>query len=143
MAGKVIGLVSTFGSNFLQSGNVQFLDVTNVPGVASNDPSALDHGLPSHLAVTFDPVSGGLYAGPQFSTNPSVQTDPTTGAPIPVNPGALGPVANFQGTGLLDIKYIPGPGRQTATSGSGEAIITIQGLINTTGATYALAKPIN
>ncbi len=49
VAGQVTGLMSVFAANILQSGSVLFAEMTNVPGVASNDPSALDHGLPSQL----------------------------------------------------------------------------------------------
>jgi hypothetical protein len=143
VAGQVIGLVSAFPANYLNSSSYLIMDVTNVPGVASNDPKALDRGLPSHLAWRWDPVSGGAYASPQFATNPPVQTNPVSGAPVPLIEGSLGAVANFQGTGLLDIKYIPDPRPRSGTSGSGVAIVTMQGLINTTGATYSLAKPIN
>jgi hypothetical protein len=142
-AGQITGLISAFPANFLQSSNNAFMDVTNLSGVASNDPSTLDHGLPSRLAWFWDPVSGGIYSSPQFTTTPSVQTDPITGATVPLNEQSLGPVANFQGTGQLDIKYLPDRRPQPGTSGSGVAIVTIQGLFNTTGATYALAKAIN
>jgi hypothetical protein len=144
MAGRVAGLATLYPSNVLQSGNSIFLDLTNATGVASNDPTALDHGLPSHLAFHFDPVSGGAYSGPQFASNPSIQTDPISGAPIAVNEAALGPVGSFVGGGFVDIKYIPdAPHAGPHSLGSGQAIVTIQGVINTTGATYSLAKPIN
>jgi hypothetical protein len=143
IAGQVVGLISTFPANFLQSSSNAFLDVTNLPGVASNDPNALDHGLPSRLAWSWDPVSGGVYSSPQFATTPPVQTDPATGAAIPLNEQALGAVAFFQGSGRLDIRYRPDPHPTPGTSGSGVAVVTIQGLINTTGATNSLAKSIN
>jgi hypothetical protein len=143
VAGLVTGLVSTFSQNFLQSSSYQIFDVTNVRGVASNDPSALDHGLPAHLAITWDPVSGGAYATPQFSTTPAVQTDATTGQPVPLMGGSGGAVAYFQGAGLLDIKYAPDAHPRADTRGSGTAVVTIQGLVNTTGATNAIAKQIN
>jgi hypothetical protein len=55
IAGQVTGLMSAFSANVLQSGSVLFSEVSNVPGVASNDPSALDHGLPSQLQFLIDP----------------------------------------------------------------------------------------
>ena len=55
VAGQVAGLFSVFAANVLQSGSVLFAEITNLPGVASNDPSALDHGLPSHLEFTDRP----------------------------------------------------------------------------------------
>jgi hypothetical protein len=143
VAGLVTGLVSTFSQNFLQSSSYQIFDVTNVRGVASNDPRALNHGLPSHLAITWDPVSGGAYATPQFTSTPAVQTDAATGQPVPLMGGSGGAVAYFQGTGLLDIKYAPDAHPRAGTRGSGTAVVTIQGLVNTTGATNAIAKQIN
>ena len=47
VAGQVTGLMSLFAANILQSGSVLFAEMTNVPGVASNDPS----GARSRLAV--------------------------------------------------------------------------------------------
>jgi hypothetical protein len=143
VAGQVIGLVSAFPANFLQSSSYMIMDVTNIPGVASNDPKSLDHGLPAHVAWLWDPVSGGLYASPQFTTNPPVQTDPVTGQPVPLNGRSLGAVGFFNGAGVLDIQYVPDTHPKPGTRGSGQAIVKLQGLINTTGATYSLAKPIN
>ena len=50
-----------------------FAEATNLPGVASNDPSALNHGLPSHLEFLIDPagVSGGIYGTPAYTTTPA------------------------------------------------------------------------
>jgi hypothetical protein len=60
IAGMVVGLEAYFPSNYLQSsGNLMF-DITNLPGVASNDPSALSHGLPSRLAWTLDLAGAGV-----------------------------------------------------------------------------------
>ena len=86
-----------------------FAEVTNVPGVASNDPGALNHGLPSHLAFRIDPagVSGGIYATPQFTTTPPTITNPTTGQALTLNGGSGGAVAFNQGAGIIDIKYRP------------------------------------
>jgi hypothetical protein len=143
VAGMVTGLVSTFPQSFLQSSSYNVFDVTNLPGVASNDPGALDQGLPSHLAIKWDPVSGGTYATPQFTSTPAVQTNAVTGQPFPLLGGSGGAVAYFQGAGLLDIKYVPDAHPRAGTRGSGTAIVTIQALVNTTGATDAIAKQIN
>jgi hypothetical protein len=145
VAGRVAGLTTFYPSNTLSTGNVLFLDATNVPGVASNDPRALDHGMPSHLALAFDAVSGGIYAAPEFITTPPQVTDAVTGAPIVPLPGASGgAVAVFStGTGVLDIKYIPDQHPHPGTLGSGIAIVTVQALINNSGTSYAQAKPIN
>ncbi len=69
IAGQVTGLLSMFSANILQSGSVLFGDVTNVPGIASNDPTALDHGLPSHLEFLLDPngVAVGSAGGNKMS----------------------------------------------------------------------------
>jgi hypothetical protein len=145
VAGMVAGLVTFYPSNTLQTGNALFLDATHEPGVASNDPKALDHGLPSHLALAFDALSGGIYAAPEFITTPAQVTDAATGAPIVPLPGAsAGAVSTFAtGTGVLDIKYIPDPHPRAGTLGSGVAVVTVQALMNNTGASYSQAKPIN
>jgi hypothetical protein len=143
VAGQVIGLVSAFPLSFLNSSSYLIMNVTNLPGVASNDPNAQDHGLPAHLALTPDPTSGGSYAGPQFTSTPPVQTNATTGQPFSLIPGTGGAVDSMNGTGLLDIQYVPDAHPRAKTLGSGKAIVTIQALVNTTGATSAIARQIN
>jgi hypothetical protein len=143
VAGQVIGLVTAFPLSFLNSSSYLMMNVTNVPGVASNDPAALDHGLPSHLAITPDPVSGGVYAGPQFTSTPAVQTNAATGQPFALIPGTGGAIDFLNGTGFLDITYVPDSHPRAGTLGSGKAIVTIQALINSTGATNAIAQQIN
>jgi hypothetical protein len=145
VAGRVTGLSTTFPSNVLSTGNALFLDLTNLPGVASNDPRALDHGLPSHLAFTFDALSGGIYSAPEFQTTPPVETNAVTGAPIfPLLGASGGAVSVFStGTGVVDITYIPDRHPRSGTLGSGVAIVTMQGLINNTGTLYAQNKRIN
>jgi hypothetical protein len=145
VAGQVTGLSTTYPANVLQTGNGLFLDLTNLPGVASNDPKTLDHGLPAHLSFRFDALSGGIYSAPEFATTPPVETDAVTGAPIFPLPGASGGAVSVfsTGTGVVDIKYVPDHRPQAGTSGSGKAIVTIQGLINNTGTLYSLAKQIN
>ena len=145
VAGQVAGLASTFPANTLETGNALFLDLTNQPGVASNDPNSLDHGMPAHLSFTFDALSGGIYSAPEFQTTPAVETDAVTGAPIfPLLGASGGAVSVFStGTGIVDIKYIPNPRPRPGTLGTGVAIVTMQGLINNTGTLYSLAKPIN
>jgi hypothetical protein len=145
VAGQVAGLVSVFASNILQSGSVLFAETTNLPGVASNDPAALDHGLPSHLAFMIDPagVSGGIYSTPQFATTPATIVDPATGQPLTLEGGSGGAVAFNQGAGVLDIKYIPEKGRHAGASQSGKVIVRLQGLNNLTGVLNPLDKAIN
>jgi hypothetical protein len=145
IAGQVTGLLSVFSANVLQSGSVLFAEVTNVPGVASNDPTALNHGLPSHLEFLIDPngVSGGLFSTPSYSTTPATVTDPATGQPLGPIAGNGGAVAFNQGAGIVDITYIPEKGRHAGAIQSGKVIVKIQGLINTTGVLNPIYKGIN
>ncbi len=116
-----------------------------MPGVASNDPSALDHGLPSHLAFQIDPggVSGGVYSTPQFTTTPPTISNPTTGQAISLIGGSGGAVAYNQGAGIIDIKYTPTNRLRSGASQSGTVVVRIQGLINLTGVLNPLYKGIN
>ena len=145
IAGQVTGLLSVFSANILQSGSVLFGDLTNVPGVASNDPTALDHGLPSHLEFMLDPngVTGGVYATPVYSTTPATVTDPATGQPVGPIGGNAGAVANTTGAGLVDIKYSPTAGPHGAVLQSGKVTVRVQGLLNTTGVLNPIYKGIN
>ena len=74
MAGQVAGLLSFFPANALQSGSSLFAEITNLPGVASNDPSMLDHGLPAQVQFIVDPggVTGGLYSTPAYTVTTAV-----------------------------------------------------------------------
>jgi hypothetical protein len=145
VAGQIAGLVSVFTTNVLQSGSVLFAEATNLPGVASNDPTALNHGLPSHLEFLIDPagVSGGMYSTPSFTTTPPTVTDPATRQAIPPLGGSGGAVAFNQGAGVLDIQYLPDQRRGTGASQSGKVIVRIQGLNNLTGVLNPLYKGIN
>jgi hypothetical protein len=145
VAGKVTGLISLFAANILQSGSVLFSEATNVAGVASNDPGALDHGLPSHLAFQIDPggVSGGAYSTPQYTTTPLTITDPATGQPVLLQGGSGGAVAFNQGAGIIDIKYMPNNHLRAGASQSGTVVVRMQGLINLTGVLNPLYKGIN
>jgi hypothetical protein len=145
IAGQVTGLLSVFSANILQSGSVLFGDVTNVPGVASNDPTALDHGLPSHLEFSLDPngVTGGVFATPAYTTTPATVIDPATGKPVESIGGNGGAVANTTGAGLVDIKYSPTAGPHGAVLQSGTVTVRVQGLLNTTGVLNPIYKGIN
>lgn len=139
VAGQVTGLFSYFAANVLQSGTVLFADTTNPPGVLSNDPSMLDHGLPSKLQFTIDPngVSGGIYATPTYTvTTAAGQSSPAAG-------GSGGAVANHSGAGQIDIKYIPTNHLLDDAKQSGTVIVRMQGLINTTGVLNPIYKGIN
>ncbi len=145
VAGQVVAQISLFAANVLQSGTVLFAQATNVPGVASNDPGALDHGLPSHLAFQIDPggVSGGTYSTPAYTTTPPTITDPTTRQALPLEGGSGGAVAFNQGAGIIDIKYEPDNHLRARASQSGTVVVKMQGLINVTGVLNPLYKGIN
>jgi hypothetical protein len=145
VAGKVTGLMSLFAANILQSGTVLFAQVSNAPGVASNDPAALDHGLPSHLEFRIDPggVSGGLYGTPQFTTTPATITSAATGQAISLTGGSGGAVAYNQGAGIVDIQYKPDNRLRAVARQSGTVTVRIQGLNNLTGVLNPLYKGIN
>ncbi len=146
VAGQVAGLVTLFPANVLQSGSSFFLDATNLPGVASNDPQALNHGLPSHLKVILDPTApdGGLGLNPSALTTPPVMTNATTGQAVPLAGSAGGAVSYTQGLGTLDIKYSPDNRLRAGATQSGSVIVRIQGVIKPAGATAnPLYKGIN
>jgi hypothetical protein len=139
VAGNIAGLLSVFTANTLQSGDSLFAEVTNLPGVASNDPTALQYGLPSKLQFTIDPggVSGGIYATPAYTvTSAAGQVSELTG-------GNGGAVAFNQGGGRVDITYKPTRSSRNGATQSGTVIVRVQGLINTTGTTNALYQGIN
>lgn len=138
MAGQVAGLISMFPANALQSGSSFFGDVTNIPGVPSNAPGVLDHGLPTHVGFTMDPdgVTGGVYSITNYTVaTPSGLTSPLTGH----NGGAV----SIGGAGEIDIKYIPSAHHGGGPARSGTAIVRVQGLLNLTGVTNPLYKGIN
>jgi hypothetical protein len=145
IAGQITGMFTAIPANALQSSSILFSQVTNLPGVSSNDPSALDHGLPSRIQFRIDPggVSGGLYGTPAFSTTPATITNPATGQPLLAAGGSGGAVAFNQGAGMIEIKYLPTNHLRAGASQSGTVIVRVQGLINTTGVMNALYKPIN
>jgi hypothetical protein len=145
VAGKVTGMVTVYPNNVLQSSATLFLNAINLPGVASNDPQALDHGLPSHLQLLLDinGVNGGLYSTALFATTPATQTNADTGQPIPMaQGGAGGAVAFAQGAGFLDLKYSPAV-RSAGRVKSGTVLVRMQGIINLTGVANPLYKGIN
>ncbi len=145
VAGQVVAQISLFAANVLQSGTVLFAQATNVPGLASNDPGALDHGLPSHLAFQIDPggVSGGTYSTPAYTTTPPTITDPSTKQALALEGGSGGAVAFNQGAGIIDIKYEPTNHLRAGASQSGTVLVKMQGLINVTGVLNTLYKGIN
>ncbi|MGO9466264.1 MAG: hypothetical protein ACLQIB_11005 [Isosphaeraceae bacterium] len=146
VAGQVAGLVALFPANVLQSASSFFLNATNVPGVLSNDPQTLDHGLPSHLEVILDPsgVTSGLGANPVFLTTPPTQINATTGQAVPLAGSSGGAVSYTQGLGVLDIKYSPDNRLRAGATQSGTVIVRMQGVIKPAGGTTnPLYKGIN
>jgi hypothetical protein len=140
MAGQVAGLLSLFPANALQSGSSLFAEVTNLPGVASDAPGTLDHGMPSHLRFILDSggVTGGVYSVPLYTVVTA------SGESTPIVAGNGGAVSYEQGAGVVDLKYIPTNGPHAAGARqTGTVIVRVQGLINTTGVTNPLYKGIN
>jgi hypothetical protein len=145
LAGRVAGLLFLNAANVLQSGTLLFAEVTNLPGVASNDPTTLDHGLPSHLSFAIDPggVTGGIYVVPAFTTTPATLTSATTGVPVALTGGSGGAVATNQGAGVVDITYVPDSHPRAGAVQSGKVLVRVQGLLNVTGAINPLLQAIN
>jgi hypothetical protein len=78
-------------------------------------PGSGSRSLPTHLSWTYDTDSAALYAAPTGFT---------------------------QGTGVLDIQYIPDRVPLAGTMGSGQMIVTFQGLINVSQVTNPISKVI-
>lgn len=143
VAGQVTGVAEIVPANYLQSSNQILIDVNNLPGVASNDPGALQHGLPSRVGFTLDSAGSGAFTTPAFAPTPAVQTDPATGQPIAVQGGAGGVVAYTQGMGLIEISYHPDGRLRAGASQSGTVSVRIQGLVNESGSLNPVYKGIN
>jgi len=117
-ANQITGVAGLFTQNYLQTGSVLVLDLNATPAPASS-PDA----LPTQLTWTYDSnTSAANYS-----------------APTGIVPGS----GFTQGTGTLDIKYIPAAHPQPGTMGSGTAIVTFQGLINTSQLVSAISKFIS
>jgi hypothetical protein len=102
-ANQTTGVAGLFNQNYLQSGGLLVLDL-NAPGSTAGQ-------LPTHLTWTYDAnTSAGPYA-----------------APSGILPGS----GFTQGTGTLVIQYVPSAHPKPGTIGSGTAIVTFEGLINT------------
>jgi hypothetical protein len=143
-AGRVTGLVAIFPLNVLQGSSQFYLDATNLPGVASNDPNALDHGMPSRLQLLLDVgTTSGIYATVTYATTPPTVTNPSTGQAEPLVGGSGGAVAYTQGVGVLDIKYSPPQHRGPGAIQTGTVLVRIQGVTNLSGVQNALYKGIN
>jgi hypothetical protein len=117
-ANQVTGVASLFPQNYLQTGALLILDLNAVPAAGSSPGT-----LPTHFTWTYDSnASASNYAAP----------------------GGIVAGAGFtQGTGTLDIKYLPDRHPRPGTMGSGKAIVTFQGLINVSGIGSAVSKFIS
>jgi len=117
-ANQITGVAGVFPQNYLQTGAALVLDLNAVPAPGSNAGV-----LPTHLTWTYDSnTSASNYSAPS---------------------GIVAGSGFTQGTGTLDIKYIPDPHPHPGTRGSGMAIVTFQGLINTSGLVSAVSKAIS
>jgi hypothetical protein len=117
-ANQITGVVSLFGQNYLQSGSNVVLDL-NGTSASDSAPGA----LPTQLTWTYDSnTSAGPYA----------------------SPGGVAPGSGFtQGAGTLQIQWIPDPKPLPGTRGSGQVVVTFQGLINASGILSGVSKFIS
>jgi hypothetical protein len=112
-ANQVTGIAALFTQNYLQTGGLAILDLNGLPA-----PGAGPLTLPTHLSWTYDSFSSaGPYTGPTLDFN--------------------------QGTGVVDIRYMPDSHPQPGTMGSGRLIVAFQGVINTNQITSAISKAYN
>jgi hypothetical protein len=114
-ANQVTGVAGLFTQNFLQTGGLIVADVNGMPAPGSS-PAA----LPTHLTWVYDINSAGPYAAVGYTT--------TWGG-------------FSQGTGTIDIKYIPDRVHLRGTEGSGRMIVTLQGLLNFNQINSAISRP--
>jgi hypothetical protein len=117
-ANQVVGVAALFPQNYLQTGALLTLDLNAMPAAGSTAGA-----LPSHLTWTYD-------------TNASASN---YSAPL----GIVGGASFTQGTGTLDIRYLPSARSVPSTLGSGRVIVTLQGLINTSQITSPVSKFIS
>lgn len=117
-ANQITGVASLFAQNYLQSGSMLVLDLNGTPGAGSS-PTA----LPTTLSWTYDQnTSAGPYAAP----------------------GGVAAGSGFdQGTGTMTLRWIPDAHPLPGTRGSGEVVITFQGLINGSQIVSAVSKNIS
>ena len=112
-ANQITGLAALFTQNYLQTGGLLLLDLNGAPAPGSGTTA-----LPTHLNWTYDSfASNGPYVGPSLDF--------------------------FQGTGVLDIKYLPDRQPKAGTEGSGRFVVAIQGVINTNQITSTISKAYN
>lgn len=117
-ANQITGEAALFGQSYLQSGAVLVLDLNGTP-VPGSSPGA----LPTSLNWAYDSnTSGGPFAAP----------------------GGIVPGSGYtRGAGLLQLQWKPDPHPLRGTSGSGQVIVTFQGLINTSQLVSGVSKYIS
>lgn len=105
-ANQTTGEAVLFGQNYLQSGSALVLDLNGTPA-AGSAPGA----LPTSLNWAYDiNTSGGPFAAP----------------------GGIVPGSGYtKGAGLLQLQWKPDLHPLPGTQGSGQVIVTFQGLVNT------------
>jgi hypothetical protein len=142
----VYGEFNLLAGNALQSGANIILDMQGPTGTEV-------HGLPTHLYWAHDISSGTVFTGSGY-TFPGSNNFPANyldsqGAPAnppPGSPGGGAPssVNNYNmGFGDATFTYIPDPRPVPGTLGSGKVIVTIRGLLNTSGAQNPIDKNYN
>lgn len=117
-ANQITGVAALLGQNYLQSGSMVVLDLNGTPS-----PGSAPDALPTQLSWTYDSnTSAGPYAAP----------------------GGVAPGSGFnQGAGTVHIHWLPDPHPLPGTRGSGEVILTFQGLINTSQIVSGVSKFIS
>jgi hypothetical protein len=117
-ANQTTGVAGLITQNYLQSGGLLVLDL-NAPATAGASPGQ----LPTHLTWTYD---NNASAGPYSA------------------PSGIVPGSGFtEGTGTLDLQYVPSVHPEAGTMGSGTVIVTFHGLINTSQIVSAVSKAIS
>lgn len=117
-ANQFTGVAALFGQNYLQSGSMVLLDLNGTPA-----PGSSPEALPTQLTWTYDSnASAGPYA----------------------SPGGVVPGSGYlQGAGAVELQWIPDPHPLRGTRGSGQVVVTFQGLINTSGIVSGVSKFIS
>jgi hypothetical protein len=117
-AGEITGFAALFAQNYLQSGSITVLDLNGTPA-----PGSAPDALPTRLSWSYDyNTSAGPYAAP----------------------GGVAAGSGFtQGAGEAQIQWIPDAHPQPGTGGSGEVVVTFQGLIHTSQIASGVSKLIS
>ena len=123
-------MISIVPTNFLQTSNQILLDVT---GPAGNQSDPTLRGLPTRVTFFLDTTGAGGFTNPAYQTTPLSPFAPLLG-------GSGGVVAFNQGVGIITISYVPDPRPRPGSSITGKVVVTVEGLINGSGALNPIAK---